>query len=124
MNFELNWELFADVPTVFSSAWYDSYTRANLENYVGLSQRKKGPYRLVMGPWTHGDVSMGYTYSGGVDLGAEAAIDYNEERLRWFDRWLKDVDDGVDSDPTVRIFVMGGGDGHKNRAGRMNHGGS
>jgi predicted acyl esterase len=123
VNFELNWELFADVPTVFSSAWYDSYTRATLENYVGLSQRKKGPYRLVMGPWTHGDVSMGYTYSGGVDLGAEAAFDYNEERLRWFDRWLKDVDDGVDSDPAVRIFVMGGGDGRMNRAGRMNHGG-
>ena len=66
---------------------------------------------------------MGYTYSGGVDLGAEAAFAYNEERLRWFDRWLKDADDSVDADPTVRIFVMGGGDGRMNRAGRMNHGG-
>ncbi|MEE8442515.1 MAG: CocE/NonD family hydrolase [Dehalococcoidia bacterium] len=123
VNFQLYWDQFADVPTVFSSAWYDSYTRANLESYVGLSQRKKGPYRLLMGPWTHGDVTMTYTFSGGVDLGPEAPIDYNEARLRWFDMWLKGLETGVDSDPPVRIFVMGGGDGRRNSAGRMNHGG-
>ena len=123
VNFQLYWDQFADVPTVFSSAWYDSYTRANLENFVGLSQRKRGPYRLLMGPWTHGDVTMGYTFSGGIDMGPEAPIDYNQERLRWFDRWLKGMDTGVDQDPSVRIFVMGGGDGHKNKEGRLGHGG-
>ena len=123
VNFQLHWDRFADVPTVFSSSWYDSYTRANLENYVGLSQRNKGPYRLLMGPWTHGDVTMGYTFSGGIDLGPEAPIDYNEERLRWFDRWLKGMDTGIEDDAPVRIFVMGGGDGRKNGEGRLNHGG-
>ena len=123
VNFELHWDQFADVPTVFSSAWYDSYTRANLENFVGLSQRKRGPYRLLMGPWTHGDGTMAFTHSGGIDLGREAPIDYNEERLRWFDHWLKGLDNGVEGDPTVRIFVMGGGDGRMNREGRLNHGG-
>ena len=123
VNFQLHWDRFADVPTVFSSSWYDSYTRANLENYVGLSQRNKGPYRLLMGPWTHGDVTMGYTFSGGIDLGPEAPIDYDEARLRWFDRWLKGMDTGIEDDAPVRIFVMGGGDGRKNGEGRLNHGG-
>ncbi|MCL0044505.1 CocE/NonD family hydrolase [Dehalococcoidia bacterium] len=124
INFQLYWDQFADVPTVFSSAWYDSYTRANLENYVGLSQRKNGPYRLLMGPWTHGDLTIGYTFAGDIDLGAEAPIDYRQSCLRWFDQWLKGIDTFVNEDAPVRIFVMGGGDGRKNIDGRMNHGGS
>jgi hypothetical protein len=123
VNFQLHWDRFADVPTVFSSAWYDSYTQANLENYTGLSQRNEGPYHLLMGPWTHGDLTMGYTFSGDVDLGPEAPIDYNQARLRWFDRWLKGVDSRVDGDPPVRIFVMGGGGGRKDINGRLDHGG-
>ncbi len=123
VNFELHWDQFADVPTVFSSAWYDSYTRANLENFVGLSQRKKGPFRLIMGPWTHGDLPIGYTFSGGIDLGRDAPMDYDRERLRWFDQWLKEMDTGVNRDPSARIFVMGGGSGRKDREGRLDHGG-
>ena len=123
VNFQLHWDRSPDVPIVFSSGWYDSYTRATVENYVGLSQRKKGPYRLLMGPWTHGDANMAITFAGDVDLGQEAPIDYTHMRLRWYDRWLKGIDTGVEEDPTVRIFVMGGGDGRKNKDGRLNHGG-
>lgn len=123
INFQLYWDKSPDVPVVFSSGWYDSYTRATVENYVGLSQRKNGPYRLVMGPWTHGDGNMAITFAGGIDLGQEAPVDYNHMRLRWYDRWLKDMDTGVDNDAPVRIFVMGGGDGRKNKYGRLNHGG-
>ncbi|MBI4339567.1 MAG: CocE/NonD family hydrolase [Chloroflexi bacterium] len=123
INFQLYWDTWPDVPIVFSSAWYDSYTRANLANYVALSQRKKGPIRLIMGPWTHGTPSMGVSFSGGIDMGQQAVFSYNEEHLRWFDRWLKGVDSGVDGDPPVRIFVMGKGDGRRNLEGRLNHGG-
>ena len=123
VNFQLHWDQSPDVPIVFSSGWYDSYTRATVENYVGLSQRKKGPYRLLMGPWTHGDANMAITSAGNVDLGQESPIDYAHMRLRWYDRWLKGIDTGVEKDPTVRIFVMGGGDGRKNKEGRLNHGG-
>ena len=44
-------------------------------------------------------------------------------RLRWFDRWLRDIPTGVEDDRPVRIFVMGGGDGRRNGQGRLNHGG-
>lgn len=43
--------------------------------------------------------------------------------MRWFDRWLKGERNGVDDDPPVEIFVMGGGTGRKNSAGHMDHGG-
>ena len=123
VNYELHRDRFADVPTVFCSAWYDSYTRATIENYLGISKRNRGPYRLIMGGWVHGEYTMQETSAGGIDQGPESPIDYNVERLRWFDHWLKGQDTGVESDPPVRYFVMGGGDGRKNREGRLNHGG-
>lgn len=32
---------------------------------------------------------------------------YHDEGLRWFDYWVKDVDNGVMDEPPVKIFVMG-----------------
>ncbi len=121
------YDRYADVPMVHMSSWYDPYARTATDNYRALSRRKQGPVRLVMGPWTHGNRSL--TYAGDVDFGPDATLDgsladdYFALRLRWFDRWLKGVDNGVDREPPVRIFVMGGGSGHRNRAGRLEHGG-
>ena len=71
-------------------------------------------------------VGTGPSYVGDVDFGPDAAWGdqvYNKERLRWFDRWLKEVPNGLEEDPPIRIFVMGGGDGRRNSEGRLNHGG-
>ena len=121
------YDRFSDAPMMFMSAWYDPYPRSATDNYTGLSRRKKGPVRLILGPWTHGDRSL--SYAGDVDFGAAATLDGNLAadflalRLRWFDAWLKGVDNGVAAEPAVRIFVMGGGSGRRNAAGRMDHGG-
>jgi len=48
---------------------------------------------------------------------------FNPEQERWFDRWLKGDDNGVEAEPPVRIFVMGGGDGRRNAEERLDHGG-
>jgi putative CocE/NonD family hydrolase len=114
----------SDVPMYYSGGWYDSYTRSTPEFYEKMSQRKKSPVKLIMGPWTHGDHPIfELTHSGDVDFGPEAAIDYNGLRLRWFDETLKGIDTGILSEPPINIFVMGGGDGKRNREGRLNHGG-
>jgi len=39
------------------------------------------------------------------------------------DRWLKGIDNGVDREAPVRIYVMGGGDAHRTREGRLFVGG-
>ena len=119
---------FVDAAMAHMSSWYDAYARTATDNYVGLSTRKRGPVHLIMGPWTHGDRQL--TYAGDVDFGPMATVDGNLApdfltlRLRWFDRWLNGVANGVDAEPRVRLFVMGGGSGRKNAAGRMDHGGS
>jgi len=114
----------ADVPMYYSGCWYDSYCRSTTEFYAKMSKVKKSPVKLIMGPWIHGDAeTFARTYSGDVDFGPGAAIDYNALRLRWFDQTLKDIDTGIFDEPPVKIFVMGGGDGRRNREGRLNHGG-
>ncbi len=118
---------FSDAPMVHMSSWYDPYPRTATQNYIGLSRAKRSPVRLILGPWTHGDRTL--TYAGDVDFGPASTVDGNLApdflalRLRWFDCWLKGRDNGVVAEPRVRIFVMGGGGGRRNAAGRLDHGG-
>ena len=121
------YDRFSDAAMTHMSSWYDPYPRTATDNYVGLKVRKRGPVRLILGPWTHGDRSL--TYAGDVDFGPEATLDghlapdHLTLRLRWFDAWLKGVRNGVAAEPAVRLFVMGGGSGRKIASGRMDHGG-
>lgn len=115
------------VASVQISSWYDPYTRSAVENFVGLAKKRGTAVRLILGPWTHGNRWL--TYAGDVDFGPQAIFDGNVApdfltfRLQWFDRFLKRIDDGIDADSPVLLFVMGGGTGRKNSNGRMDHGG-
>ena len=128
-NFAKHWDNHADVPTLFSGAWYDSYTRATIENYVGLSKRLKSPVHLLLGPWTHGGLSVDLTFSGNVEFGERGPVagnlarNFNHLHLRWFDRWLKKLDNGVDQEGPVHYFVMGGEPVRRTPEGRLYRGG-
>lgn len=122
-----HWPRFADIPTVISSGWYDPFPRDASEQFMQLARQNRTPQRLILGPWNHltmrGD---GASHVREVEFGPAAKWGdkvYCRERLRWFDRWLKDIETGVEDDPPVRIFVMGGGDGARTAEGRLNHGG-
>jgi putative CocE/NonD family hydrolase len=121
------YDRYADVPTVHLSGWYDPYARTAMENYTGLAAGKRGPTRLVLGPWTHGDRSL--SFAGDVEFGPAALLDGNlgddffAVRRRWFDCWVKGEGNGVAGEPAVRVFVMGGGSGRRNADGRLDHGG-
>jgi hypothetical protein len=113
---------YKDIPVYHMTGWYDSWGAqvANL-NYVELRKAKRSPERLIVGPWTHGGQTS--SYAGEAQFTADAALDFNALRLRWFEHWLKGVDNGVDREPPVRIYVMGGGDAHKTPEGRLFVGG-
>ena len=117
----------ADIPGVFSGGWYDPFAVATTGQYAAMAAKNDAPQRLLMGPWLHQGMRNSATSPGDVDFGPEAGLGkhaYNAMRLRWFDRWLRDIDTGVEDDPPVRIFVMGGGSGRRNAQGRMDHGGT
>ena len=119
----------ADIPGTFTGGWFDPYATATTGQYAAMTHQNSSPQRLIIGPWVHmgmrsaGDTSV----ANDVDFGPTAVWGFerfNSEQLRWFDRWLKDAPTGVEDDPPVRIFVMGGGDGHRTPAGHLFHGGS
>ncbi len=117
---------YADVPTVFSTGWYDCFVAEVTWHFAEMARRSRSPQRLVVGPWNHGGMRAGASRTGEVEFGPAAAWGnavYNPERLRWFDRWLKDADTGVEADPPVRLFMMGGGPGGRDRDGALAHGG-
>ena len=122
VNVAGNLERYKDIPVYHVTGWYDSWGLqvANL-NYPGLRGNKKSLQRLIVGPWMHSQPEA--AYAGEAQFTPDAAIDLNAFQLRWFDHFLKGVDNGVDREPPVRIYVMGGGDAHRTTEGRIFVGG-
>ena len=93
------------------SGWYDEAYGPDgaTTNFNGLlaARRNDGDPRThtTIGPWTHG--GQDESKSGERDFGAAAPINYDELILRWMDRYLRNVDNGVDREKPVRLFVMG-----------------
>jgi|TARA_B100000315_G_scaffold258797_2_gene312200 hypothetical protein len=124
MNPSGAWHAFPEMPVLYVGGWYDSYTRASLENFVGHSKAKEGPIKLLMGPWTHGADTMEKSFAGDVEFGSEAALSsFKELHLDIFDHYLREQPRQVSALPPIRLFVMGGGSGLKSSQGRLIHGG-
>jgi putative CocE/NonD family hydrolase len=94
-----------NIPVFHQSGWFDGDGIGSKLNY--LKMRSCGhPYqKLVLGPWGHTDTAM--RRAGDRDFGEAAIIDLQEQYLRWLDHWLKDVDNGIEQEPLVSLFVMG-----------------
>lgn len=102
------------VPCLNVTAWNDDdYGQPGAtRNFVGMKQHggsnvARSGQRLLIGPWTHGVPTLERTAFGGVDFGPNAGINYTETLLRFFDYWLKGIDDGYSQEAPVRYFVMG-----------------
>jgi putative CocE/NonD family hydrolase len=111
---------YKDVPVWVVGGWYDSWARSTTMTYEALRKSKKSVIHLIMGPWIHGRQTE--HAHGQVEFGEAAALK-SDYRLRWYDRWLKKEQNGVENDPPVRIFVMGGGGGSRTGDGKLFHGG-
>lgn len=96
-------------PTFNISGWFDQVSQATINNYMGMVNY--GPpdlrshHKLMMGPWTH-DGLFG-TQQGDLTFPNQAAPNGLEWRLRWFDHWLKGLENGFEKEPPVYVYVMG-----------------
>ncbi|MFB6271112.1 MAG: CocE/NonD family hydrolase, partial [Halobacterium sp.] len=138
VNFEAHYDESADVPTVYSGGWYDSYTGATCDNFVGLADRKDSDHYLLMGPWTHlARLPGGHDHSeellfppltwehptaGDLAFGENATRKYRETRKQFFDHYVRGMEDAWDMS-RVEYFMMGLGDGHQTEDGQLFHGG-
>lgn len=127
-NFEPYRDRSADVPTMYAGAWYDSYARASIENFLAMDARIGDQY-LMMGAGVHGGPNFDKPMAGDVDMGPGAPIKGNLARdrrhmmLDFFDRFLKGKPEAFRDQPKVRYLRMGG-DGSRNPAGKLRHGGA
>jgi putative CocE/NonD family hydrolase len=116
----------ADCAGTFSSGWYDPYAVATAGHFSAMARKNSKPQRLILGPWNHESMRQEITWAADVDFGTDGYMGlehYNQLRLQWFDRWLLGIENGVENDAPVHIFVMGGGDGRTTLQGKMSHGG-
>jgi uncharacterized protein len=90
------------VPVLGIAGWYDD-ARGNVRNFTGMDTLPDPPFqRMVMDPGAH----KGIDYVNG-DFGPQARIDHRALQLRWFDHYLKGVDNGVDGEAPIDLFIMG-----------------
>ena len=75
-----------------SAGWYDLFARDSLLWHANLAT----PHRLHVRPLFHNDLGK-----SGADL------DFGAEAHRWFDYWLKGIDNGIMEEPPIRYYVMG-----------------
>lgn len=99
-----------NVPILHISGWYDDEQVGTPYNFTAMTMQLNRPkirlnQKLLMGPWPHAINST--SKLGEVDFGPTAIIDLNGYWLRWFDHWLKGIDNGIMREPSVRVFVMG-----------------
>ena len=74
--------------------WYDIFAKDEMLWLVNNT----GPDRVTMGPWSHA------TSDSAID--AEQRRIGSAEQHRWFDRWLKGIQNGIDQDPPINYAVM------------------
>ncbi len=104
--------LKSQVPALYVSGWYDDVLVGTLENFVNMTTRAVDPKTrtqqwMVIGPWVHGSMTGTPQRLGPIDFGTSAHLDLRELEKRWFDHWLNHVDNGLEREPHVRVFVMG-----------------
>jgi len=86
--------------------WFDGFVKGTVRLYATMES--KNPSKLLMAPKFHlPGVTDSYTdyfdYKG--DFKKQLAM----ERVRFFDRYLKGIDNGIDREPPVFIYVMNKG---------------
>lgn len=94
-----------NIPAFHQSGWFDGDGIGTKLNYLKMSSYKHQNQKLVLGPWGHTDTAS--RMLGDRDFGEQAVIDLQRDYLRWFDYWLKGVDNGIQKEPLVSLFVMG-----------------
>ena len=80
------------VPVLIWGGWADGYMNT-VSAIVGNVPGAKG----IVGPWVHLYPQMAVP---------GPAVGFLQEAVRWWDRWLKGVENGAEDDPAYRAYVL------------------
>jgi putative CocE/NonD family hydrolase len=82
----------AGLPIYMTNGWYDLFTGDMFRWYANLSV----PRRLIVRPLDHSEVE-----------GNAADLEFGVEAHRWFDYWLKGIENGIMDEPPIHYFTIG-----------------
>jgi len=73
--------------------WRDGYTNCNLRAFEHI----RSPKKVLIGPWLHVAPDVGLP---------GPRIDHLHEMVRFYEYWLKGIDNGIMGEPPVTIYVQ------------------
>jgi uncharacterized protein len=101
-----------NVPVFHIAGWYDTeMTPGVIDSYRKIAEKKGAKpvkQKMLIGPWIHSGEMMNLV--GQLDFGlmsSGALADLTGMHIKWFDRWLKGIDNSVGEEAPVRLFIMG-----------------
>jgi putative CocE/NonD family hydrolase len=102
-----------NIPAIIMDSWYDYGAAESLQLFKQFqdtadSAAARDNQFIIIGPSTH----CGYPWAteqtivGERDLG-DARLDFTDIQLRWYDHWMKGIDNGITEMPKVQYYLMG-----------------
>ncbi len=80
------------IPTFVVGGWYDGYR----DSVPRMLEKLRAPVKAIVGAWDHTYPDEPYPKPG---------FDFRREMVRWFDRWLKGRDNGIEREPRLATYV-------------------
>lgn len=93
-----------DIPIYNAGGWYDLFGYGTVMNFKYLQEwgreGAKGNQKVMVGPIGHGPLSGDLEYP-------QSRLGTDEE-IRFFDYWLRGIDNGMADEPPVKYYMMAG----------------
>jgi len=90
------------------AGWFDMWPRDMLTWFNNLPNPKK----ITVHPWPHAHDYVPAWKDVILPLaGFIPQYDYAAEQVRWYDYWLKGIDNGIMAEPPIHYFVIGAAEG-------------
>jgi putative CocE/NonD family hydrolase len=111
-SYDQAWSQVA-VPALNVTGWWDMNFPGAPLNYSGVKSEgataeARDGQKLIIGPWPHW-LNRSRALNG-LDFGDHAVIELRNYIVRFLDRWVKGVDNGIDSEKSVYVFLTGAND--------------
>ena len=82
-----------DVPALVLAGWADGYRNTPLKAVAGLGSKAKA----IIGPWVHKYPHFAWP---------KPRMDFHRVAIRFWDRWLKGIENGAEDDPQVTAYIL------------------
>lgn len=94
------------IPMLIMSGWYDGDALGVQETWRFLEKHDVPGRRIVLGPWPHG--LNAFRDCRDLEFGNNAIdYDFDTRIVRWFDHYLKGIENGENEQPRALYYVVG-----------------